>query len=337
MPRPDPAPAPAAPTTIAFLVVRAFSLLSLVTALEPLRGANRALGREAYAWRLYSPDGAPIAASDGIMVSVDGGIAELGAALGEIDMLFVVAGLDHDPPERARLHAVLQKAARGGLVLGSLSAGTFILARAGLLGGYRCTVHWEFQPAFEETFPELDCSSGLYVVDRDRWTGSGGITGLDMMLGLVERDHGAELSREVGNQFQIDRIRNAGVDQRPGALARLETLPGPLQAAVGLMLAHMEEPLSMGEIARRAGLNLRRMERLFRAHMDAPPGQVYRRIRLERARELLRHTNLATLEIGMLTGFSSSSHFAMAYQREFGQRPSETRRAGEASAGETPS
>jgi len=322
------------PTTIAFLVVRQFSLISLVSALEPLRGANCALGREAYAWKLYSPDGAPIAASNGIVVSVDGELDDLAAALPATDILFVVAGLDPDPPGRAHLHAVLSRAARAGVVLGSLSSGTFILARAGLLDGYRCTVHWEFQPAFEEAFPEIECSSGLYVVDRDRWTGSGGITGLDLMLGLVERDHGPELSREVGNLFQIDRIRNAGVDQRPGALARLETLPAPLQTAVSLMLSNMEEPLRMQEIARRSGLNLRRMERLFRAHLDAPPGQVYRRLRLERARELLRHTNLATLEVGMLTGFSSSSHFAMAYQREFGQRPSETRRIDEAGTAE---
>ncbi len=77
----------------------------------------------------------------------------------------------------------------------SLSSGSFILARAGLLDGYRCTIHWEFQPAFIEAFPDLDCSPGLYVIDRDRWTGSGGIAGMDMMLQLIERDHGPALMR----------------------------------------------------------------------------------------------------------------------------------------------
>jgi len=93
------------------------------------------------------------------------------------------------------------------------------------------------------------------------------------------------------------------------------------------MMAHVERPLPMAEIADLAGLNIRRMERLFRAHLDTAPARFYRRLRLEKARDLLMHTNLSTLEIGFLTGFSSSSHFAMAYARAFGTRPSEVRRA----------
>jgi transcriptional regulator GlxA family with amidase domain len=314
------------PTTLAFLLIREFSMLSVVSAVEPLRAANRLLGREAYAWRFYSADGQPIPASNGMAVNVAGGLAEIVAEAPRLDYLFVCAGLDHDPPGRQRLHAALHQCARAGLVLGALSAGAFILARAGLLRGYRCTIHWEFQPAFEEAFPELDVSSGLYVVDRDRWTGSGGVAGMDMMLELIGRDHGAALSRAVANQFQIDRIRNAAISQRPGTLDRLETLPGPLQKAVGLMLANIEAPLPMGEVARLSGLRLRRMERMFRAHLDASPARFYRALRLEKARDLLLYTNLSTLEIGVLTGFSSSSHFAMAYHRQYGIRPSDARR-----------
>ncbi|MEM8842017.1 MAG: helix-turn-helix domain-containing protein, partial [Pseudomonadota bacterium] len=61
-------------------------------------------------------------------------------------------------------------------------------------------------------------------------------------------------------------------------------------------------------------------------YLEAAPAQFYRRLRLEKARELLMHSNLSTLEISFLTGFSSSSHFAMAYAREYGVRPSEVRR-----------
>jgi transcriptional regulator GlxA family with amidase domain len=316
-----------AEATVAFLLVREFSMLSVVSALEPLRAANRLLGRPYYRWILVSDDGEPMTASNGMMVSMDGALPQVVPQLGERDFIFVCAGLDSDPPNRARLHSGLARAARAGVTLGSLSAGTFVLARAGLLDGYRCTVHWEFQPAFEEDFPEIECTSGLYCIDRDRWTGSGGITGLDMMLQLIERDHGPALGRSIGNQFQIDRIRNAGVDQRPGALERLETLPEPVQAAIDLMMANIETPLKMQEIARLTGINLRRLERLFHSHLDTAPAQYYRRLRLEKARELLMHTNLSALEIGFLTGFSSSSHFAMAYAREFGIRPSEARRA----------
>ncbi len=311
------------PTRVTFLLIEQFSMLSVASALEPLRQANRLLGYEAYAWTLISHDGEPLPASNGMTIAAQG---PLDRDL-KTDFLFVCAGLDADPPYRNRLNAGLQQIARSGAILGSLSAGTFILARAGLLKGYESTIHWEFQPAFQEEFPELKSSPGVYVIDRDRWTGSGGITGMDMMLCLIERDHGESLSRSVGNQFQIDQIRNATVHQRPGHLERLETLPEPVQRVVNLMLSNIEEPTRMDELAELAGLNLRRMERLFKAHLGAAPAQFYRQLRLEKARDLLLHTNLPTLEVACLTGFSSSSHFAMAYQRQFEMRPSETRKS----------
>ncbi|MEL6479522.1 MAG: GlxA family transcriptional regulator [Pseudomonadota bacterium] len=313
-------------TRLAFLLVPQFSMISVVSALEPLRAANRLSGQECYAWMLYSDHGGPALASNGMEIATSGGLADLTEALASLDFVFVCAGLDPDPPGRTRLNAALTRAARSGATIGSLSAGTFLLARAGLLDGHRCTVHWEFQPAFEEAFPEIECTSGLYVIDGNRWTGSGGIIGLDMMLYLIEREHGPTLSRSVGNQFQIDRVRNAALHQRAGSLQEIETLPAPLQDAVTLMFAHIETPLKIAEIATHCDMNLRRLERLFKSHLDAAPAQFYRRIRLEKARELLMHSNLSTLEISFLTGFSSSSHFAMAYAREYGLRPTDTRR-----------
>ena len=311
------------PTRVTFLLIEAFSMLSVASALEPLRQANRLLGRDAYEWALISHDGAPQPASNGMTVAAQGSLSD---DL-HTDFLFVCAGLEADPPYRTRLNTGLRRIARSGAVLGSLSAGTFILARAGLLEGYESTIHWEFQPAFEEEFPDLATSPGVYVIDRDRWTGSGGITGMDMMLHLIEVEHGETLSRSVGNQFQIDQIRNSAVHQRPGHMDRLETLPPELQQVVNLMMANIEEPLRMDEVAELVGLNLRRMERLFNAHLGTAPAQFYRQLRLEKARDLLLHTNLPTLEVACLTGFSSSSHFAMAYQRQFDMRPSETRRS----------
>ena len=311
-----------APTLVTFLLIEQFSMLSVASALEPLRQANRLLGHEAYAWQLISHDSEPLPASNGMTIAAQGALDRNLRT----DFLFVCAGLDADPPYRNRLNAGLQQIARSGAILGSLSAGTLILARAGLLDGYESTIHWEFQPAFQEEFPELVSSPGVYVIDRDRWTGSGGITGMDMMLYLIERDHGESLSRSVGNQFQIDQIRNATVHQRPGHMERLETLPEPLQRVVNLMLANIEIPARMDELAVKAGLNLRRMERMFNAHLGTAPAQFYRQLRLEKARDLLLHTNLPTLEVACLTGFSSSSHFAMAFQRQFDMRPSDIRK-----------
>ncbi|MGF1554234.1 MAG: GlxA family transcriptional regulator [Paracoccaceae bacterium] len=321
-------PAPASSRRIGFIVVAEFSLICLTAAIEPMRFANTALGRAAYDWRLIGPGGT-VRASSGLSLGLDLPLDALPGRLNEFDALIVVTSYLTATPHDDAVSAVLRRAARRGLILGSLSAGAFALARAGLLDGYRCTIHWEYQPAFEEAFPDVECSSGLFVIDRGRWTGSGGISSMDMMLHMIAADHGPRIARLVANNFQVDRIRNAGFEQRPGALERLETLPEPVQRVVALMRGHIEHPLGMAEIASIAGLNLRRIERLFQAHLGESPASFYRRLRLERAREILMHTTLSALEAALMTGFTSSSHFAMAYQRQHGIRPSETRRTGE--------
>ncbi len=98
-------------------------------------------------------------------------------------------------------------------------------------------------------------------------------------------------------------------------------------------MANIETPLTMEEIAGLSGLRLRRMERMFKSNVNTSPAHFYRGIRLEKARELLLHTNLSTLEIGVLCGFSSSSHFAMAFQKHYGMRPTDARRPSQAHAG----
>ena len=93
------------------------------------------------------------------------------------------------------------------------------------------------------------------------------------------------------------------------------------------MSEHLEEPLSALEIARRVGLSLRQVERLFLRHLSCTPGRYYMTVRLERARELLRHTNAPILDVALSTGFTSHSYFAQSYRNHFGCSPSEERRA----------
>ena len=310
--------APPVQKSVAFLLIQDFSMMSVTAAIEPLRAANRLLRRAFYSWTLLSHDGKPVPASNGILVGVDAGLSEAPAT----DFLFVCAGLLADPPYRTRLNTALRAALRRKVKLGSLSAGTFILARAGLLDDAECTVHWEFQPAFEQEFPLITCTGALYVIDKERYTCAGGMASMDLMLFLIEQDHGPALSRAVGNQFQIDRIRTGGVTQRSGQMGRMDTLPTQLQSAVNRMLLNLEEPLSTQELAASLSISVRNMERLFHRHMKTSPARFYMILRLERARDLLVHSNLSILEIAVATGFSSSSYFAACYVHHYGERPS---------------
>ena len=210
--------------------------------------------------------------------------------------------------------------------MGALSCGSLILARAGLLDRARCTVHWEFLPAFQDEFPDIDVVSDLYVINRDRYTSSGGISGMELVLQIVTEKYGDNLAQRIANNFQLDRIRNAGDMQRSGAVARMDTMPPAVQESVRLMLANIELPLSNVEIARAINTSVRNLERMFKRNLRASPAKYYLSLRLEKARELLMHTNISTLEVALQCGFSSSSYFARCFQREFSKRPSDVRR-----------
>ena len=310
------------PVDVTFLLVEQFSAMCVVVAIDTLRAANYFLGYEAYRWHMVSHDGQPVRASSGMSVEVEGDITQ------DIrtEYLFVCASLIHDPPYRQRLHARLKHFARAGVKLGSFSTGAFILARAGLLEGRRCTVHWEYEPAFREEFPEIEFRPELFVIDGNRFTGSGGIASMELVLHLIEMDHGERICLEVANNFHLDRIRNEEEAQRSGAIARINTLPASIQTAVRLMLDNIEIPFSNVEIAARIGTSVRNLERMFKRNLQVSPARYYLSLRLEKARELLIHTNLSTLEIALQCGFSSSSYFARCFQREFGKRPSDVRK-----------
>lgn len=312
----------ARPVDVTFLLVEQFSAMCVIVAIDTLRAANYFLGYEAYRWHMISHDGQSVRASSGMSVQVEGDLTQ------DIktDFLFVCASLVHDPPYRQRLHARLKHFDRAGVTLGSFSTGAFILARAGLLDGRKCTVHWEYEPAFKEEFPDIEYRPEIFVIDGNRFTGSGGIASMELILRLIELDHGEKICLEVANNFHLDRIRNEEEAQRSGSIARINTLPASIQTAVRLMLENVEIPLSNVEIAARIGTSVRNLERMFKRNLQVSPARYYLSLRLEKARELLIHTNLSTLEIALQCGFSSSSYFARCFQREFGKRPSDVRK-----------
>jgi transcriptional regulator GlxA family with amidase domain len=309
------------PQIFVFLLVPGLSMMSLSSALEPLRSLNYLASREAYVWRLASLDGAPMPASNGIALPAMG----VEAALADAHYLFVCGGLRIHSSDERRYLSTLRQAARRGVTVGSLSTGTYLLAKAGLLNGYRCTIHWENRPAFREEFPDLACTSKIYEVDRDRLTCSGGTAAMDMMLHLIAHRHGADLARSVANQFHHERIRDERDDQRGGRLRSAADLPPRLQSAIRSMQLLIEDPVPLPDIAKGVGLSPRQLERLFLRYLRTTPLRYYVQLRVERARELLLYSDKPVIEIAVSSGFTSTSHFAAWYRRVFGMRPSEVR------------
>jgi len=306
-----------------FLLVDGLSMMSLSSAIEPLRSANRLAERPLYAWTLASLDGQPVAASNGIALPAE----RLDSALHGADYLFVCGGLRLDPSaEPPYLHA-LRQAARHADVIGALSTGTYLLARAGLLDGYRCTIHWENLPAFVEEFRGLACSGKLFEIDRDRLTCSGGTAAMDLMLHLIASQHGDELAVRVANQFHHARIRDGEDLQRGWRDQNHASLPRGLRRAIEVMAAHVETPLPIAEIGTHVALSPRQLERLFVQHLKLTPARYYVQLRLARAHELLSYSDVPVAEVALATGFASTSHLALWVRRVYRTTPSELRAA----------
>ena len=309
------------PVAIGFFLAPKFSMLAFSSALEPLRVANLISGRELFRWRVYSRDGAPVAASNGMAVLAEGSIADTP----RLATLFVCAS--HEPLatlDRATT-AWFRRLAVAGITLGALDTGAWLLARAGLLDGYRATVHWEWRDAFAEDFPNIDCRTSLFETDRGRLTCAGGTAALDMMLHLIGLRFGHELAVDISEQFIHERIRPAEDAQRMALGSRLGIADPKLEAVIAAMEANLEETLPSGELARIAGVSERQLERLFRRALGCTPTRYYLDLRLRRARILLGQTRMPVMEVALACGFANPAHFSRAYRGHFGHAPREER------------
>lgn len=312
------------PVRIAFLLVPRFSMMAFAAGIEPLRSANRLSDARLFEWQLVSADGGPVEASNGIAVATQGSLAELVKA----DMIIVCAGLEAPEVERnIKLHHQLRRLARHGTLIGAISSGSFLLAESGLLAGRRCTVHWEYLEAFRARYPELDVTEDLFVIDRNVFTCSGGTAALDMMVHFVSQVAGSRLALGVAEQFIHPQVRTQEEQQRLDLHVRYRIENPKLIQVISLMERTLDEPLELRDMAHRANISVRQVERLFREHLGASPKTFYLDLRLAKARTLLRRTLGSLRAIALECGFGSPSHFCHAYKRRYGVPPTHERRS----------
>ena len=307
-----------------FLLVDGFSLLSYASAVEPLRAANTLAGKPLYSWSTLTVGDVPTQSSSGLPIASDSAMS----GEQDYDTVFVCSAGNPaafgDKPTLTWLRGL----ARRGVRLAGVSGGPFVLARAGLLEGHRCTIHWEHVPAFEAAFPALDLRRTLFEIDRDRLTCGGGVAALDMMHALITLDHGPALAGAVSDWFLQTEVRFGGGAQRMSLRERHGTSNAKLLRALELMEGHLDEPPSRAKLAQAAGVSLRQLERLFAAHLGTSVEKHGLQLRLEHAHLLLAQTTLSILEISVACGFASASHFSRRYKARYGINPSAERKAG---------
>lgn len=296
-----------------FLLLDQFTELAFSCAIEPLRLANHVAGRALYSWTTCAPGGAPVRASNGIRVMVDGDLAPLGPR----DTLVVVGGQTPRRPLDPQLLAWLRRQVAHGVPLIGVCAATTALASAGLIRNQRCAVHWELSDAFAELHPDVEVVQGTFSLDGIATT-AGGTASADLMLHLIGQQHGADLASRVADQMIYSGIRGPLAPQTSSLQARYGMRNPLLLAALRLMEATLAEPLSMTDLAGRAGASVRQFERLFQRHLNTSPRQHYLELRLSRAQKLLSQTDMAITAIALACGFASPSHFSKKYRAHFG-------------------
>ena len=322
-PSPSPAPADLNLQRFGFLLLPNFSLIALSSAVDPLRLANMALGRRVFDYVTLGVSAEPVLSSDGIRVLPD-------QVMGESDRFDTVFVIGPNPiPKQgyADITRWLRRLAAQGIVLGGIDTGCYVLAKAGLLKGYRCTIHWEDRDTLLAEFPELLVSSRLFEIDRDRYTCSGGVSPLDLMTFVLRRPPGnRELAQQVSDLL-VSYQRSPDENQSLPLRYRYANMPGVLLEALEIMESNVEEPLSPGEIADYLKISRRQLERLFRDHLLTSPAKKYLETRLAHARRSVLRTNRRIEDIAAACGFASTAHFIARYRALYANSPQAQRQA----------
>ncbi|MEH6824796.1 MAG: GlxA family transcriptional regulator [Motiliproteus sp.] len=305
-----------------FLLLPKYSMIAVSSAIEPLRMANRLSQEELYDWPVITMDGSPVPASNQLQITPDYSIDEMP----QLDILFVCSGVEVAGVFTKKLQKHLFKLDRQGVPLGGLCTGSYLLAKSGLLDGYRCTIHWENMESMREEYPQALLSDELYAIDRDRYTCAGGSAPLDMMLKLITATNGGKLSANISEQFMCDRMRGRNDRQRTALQTHLGLSQPKLIETVTLMEANIEEPMSLDELSHYAGVSRRQLERLFQKYLHCVPTRYYMELRLNCARRLLLQTDKTVVDVSLACGFVSAPHFSKCYRDLFGIPPRDERR-----------
>jgi len=304
---------------VAVLVLPRASILEVASVLDPMRNANRQLGREAFRWRVVSPAGQAVQLTCGIELPSVGGLRAAEGA----DALIIISGYDQAEVATRQLIADLRRMAPRFEAVGGVDAGPWVMARAGLLSGHRATVHWEDLEDFAAGFSHIDVVPDRYVISRNRFTAGGAGAAADLMLYLIGVRCGIGAAGMVADSFLYEPRADSTRPQRPGLV------PGArdkrLSRALTVMGQNLEDPIRLSIIADTLGIGHRRLEQIFRDGLGQGPAAAYLELRLQHARRMLADTEHPVLEVALRSGFADRTTLSRAYRRRFGMSPRQAR------------
>lgn len=277
-------------------------------------------GVPAIDFAVCAPGGRPVRSSGGFTIHADHDLARVA----EADLVAVPA-LDEQEQGAALVEALGTAAARGARIL-SVCSGAFTLGAAGLLDGIECTTHWRHTAELQRRYPSaLVVPEVLYVDAGQVVTSAGTAAGIDAALHLWRQEHGAAVAGKVARRMVVPPQRDGGQAQfieRAVPDCDVETL-GPLLTWI---VDHLDEPLDVDSLARRATMSPRTFARRFRAETGATPHVWVTNQRVLRAEALLEQTDRPVEWIAVEVGFGSAAALRHHFSRVRGVSPQRYRR-----------
>ena len=189
----------------------------------------------------------------------------------------------------------------------------------------QAAVHWQYHDGFTAEFPNVDLVRNVFVAHQAVVTSSGGAAAADLILHLIEQEHGYDLSVAVADQMVYNAVRGRTALQQASLQSRTGIRSPHLIRSIEIMRKNLHTVLPPSEIACTLGISTRQLERLFERHLDSSPKKYFMGMRLERARHLLLQTETGVTEIALACGFSNIGHFSRVYRAAFCVSPSRQR------------
>jgi transcriptional regulator GlxA family with amidase domain len=244
-----------------------------------------------------------------------------------LDTLIVIGG--EGARERAgdqRLQKLVRHLAPRAERLVGVCTGTFILAAAGLLEGRRVTTHWRFCSELSRRHPDLNVDpEPIFIRDGRVWTSAGVTAGMDLMLALVEEDHGHPLALAVARELVLFLRRPGDQKQFSSALAAQSRGGSRLGPLIAWLASNLHRPVSVEAMAERACLSPRQFARIFRGETGLTPARFLEQMRVEAARQRLEGGRDGLAAVVERCGFGTEETMRRAFIRQLGVSPSDYR------------
>jgi transcriptional regulator GlxA family with amidase domain len=205
------------------------------------------------------------------------------------------------------LLAALRRAVDRGAWVLSVCSGVFVLGEAGLLDGRRCTTHWRHAAELSRRYPRAIVDPDvLYVDEEPVITSAGTGAGIDACLHLVRKVQGSRVANGIARRMVVPPHRDGGQAQyinRPLG----ESSNGSLAPVLDWMALHLDQPLSIADLAAHAHMSPRTFARKFTQETGTTPLRWLTSQRVLLAQQLLEDTDETVDAIAEHAGFGNAA------------------------------